>query len=426
MRNITKTVIEEFGNTVIPKHISIRVVSDIISIDSRDDILLVFGYVHQKDSYKLIQLEFNGVDYLAISTRIKPKCIFSKRCGKYKIASTIPYGRRLTEQRVLGAGKFPYQLIEYYYAASKSLDVFKGKQEVDVINKHKLSKHLKYTIGLEFECSSGYLPQELCFKDGLIPLRDGSIRGLEYSTIVLDHDDKSLSLLQQGLQHLAEYTATDKDCSLHIHFGGFKPNSENVRNLFRVCKRVEKDLEKIIPPASFSTHEFKSNKKDYCKRLPDLGLATIEDIYQFYTDRPFFNNFTQPHPNDTKRVAKWRIRQRYLWVNFINLLCYKTCKTIEFRFLRPTYNFEKIKIWLYIFNAILAFSELPEEKIQLPVKGNSLKYILRKIYSRKVYNALVEGIEKLDTEVKLQMNDRDYCGNLRKFEKDIYTSSNIL
>ena len=34
--------------------------------------------------------------------------------------------------------------------------------------------------------SKGYVPENKCFENGLIPLRDGSITGLEYSTVVLE------------------------------------------------------------------------------------------------------------------------------------------------------------------------------------------------------------------------------------------------
>ena len=39
------------------------------------------------------------------------------------------------------------------------------------------------------------------------------------------------------------------------------------------------------------------------------------------------------------------------------MLCYEGPKTIEFRFLRPTFNFTKVYTWLLVFNAILKTAE---------------------------------------------------------------------
>jgi hypothetical protein len=54
---------------------------------------------------------------------------------------------------------------------------------------------------------------------GLIPLRDGSITGIEFSTVVLQGNE-GLNLLKQQVEALNANTIFDKDCSLHIHFGG--------------------------------------------------------------------------------------------------------------------------------------------------------------------------------------------------------------
>ena len=44
---------------------------------------------------------------------------------------------------------------------------------------------LPYTFGIEFETAGGFLPQHRLYELGLIPLRDGSITGIEFATVVL-------------------------------------------------------------------------------------------------------------------------------------------------------------------------------------------------------------------------------------------------
>ena len=68
-------------------------------------------------------------------------------------------------------------------------------------------------------------------------------------------------------------------------------------------------------------------------------------MYRYFVGRNFYGSFMQAHPQDKERKRKWNVQNRYFWCNFINALCYKVNKTIEFRFLRPTYNFKKILVW---------------------------------------------------------------------------------
>ena len=77
-------------------------------------------------------------------------------------------------------------------------------------------------------------PQHRLYELGLIPLRDGSISGIEFSTVVLQ-GNFGFNLLKQQIEELNEHTIFDKDCSLHVHFGGFKLSGDlllAVNNLF--------------------------------------------------------------------------------------------------------------------------------------------------------------------------------------------------
>lgn len=102
------------------------------------------------------------------------------------------------------------------------------------------------------------------------------------------------------------------------------------------------------------------------------------------------------------------------------MLCYKKCKTIEFRFLRPTYNFGKIMLWLYIFNGILLYAE----KMFKDIKSKDNRVIIRKlraahpgligmmkvVYPEPIAKNIEDGIQRLRFSVINQENNGDFIG----------------
>lgn len=81
-------------------------------------------------------------------------------------------------------------------------------------------------------------------------------------------------------------------------------------------------------------------------------------------------------------------------------------KTIEFRFLRPTYNFKKILLWLYIFNGILRYAEeyyMSESQI-------SLADIMNRCYPPELAKELYQGIRRLRALSINQQTNGDLIG----------------
>lgn len=271
---------------------------------------IIFGYTSKPDRIvKVLMASSEGYsDYFETDLNLyKGKLLYSKRKGVY--FSPIHYDEDfiLTEQLIKGSGDFPYILARKYEAV-ENFNAFKGKQEIkDHETLYPLAKYLKYTFGLEFETSQGYVPEDVCYRDGLIPLRDGSITGPEYSTVVLKGGE-GLSLLHQQVETLKEYTDFNKECSLHIHLGGYPLNPDTIYNLYLVCKTIEPELEDILPALTFNSAEYKGNGKDYCKRLAPYG--SFESMYLHLVGRQFFGSFTQAHPGDRERKRKWNIPTR--------------------------------------------------------------------------------------------------------------------
>lgn len=275
--------------------------------------------------------------------------------------------------------------------------------------KDKYDHYLSYTIGLEFETSMGYIPQDICLTKGLIPLRDGSISGVEYASVILDKDNWS-SFLNENLPHFKKYTDVNKECSLHIHFGNYPNTPGFLLALNNMFVYLSNELRAFIPDYSFNTERYKNNRKSYCKVNPIFD--DFKEMFRYYTGTPYLGSLTYPHPNDTEHRAKWNINTRYFAVNFINALCYTSPKTIEFRFLRPTFNYHKIRVWVFILNAIMKYcadnSTWCNTKVDYDMP---LSAILRSVYPLSLVEYIEEGLRKLRIIKTLQENNGDWCGD---------------
>ena len=363
---------------------------------------IIFGYTSKKERLVEVVIYHNGDNniYYTDLNLFKGKLLFSKSDGRYFYPNNLSKTTIALAQLLKGCGNFPY-LLTKHYEAIESFKIFENRQVILNPTKYPITNYLKYSIGLEFETSQGYIPEDICYRDGLIPLRDGSITGIEYSTVILNGND-GISLLKQQLDTLKEYTSVNKDCSLHIHLGNYPLTPKTIFNLYNTCYNIEEDLARYVPVYTFHSNLYKSNQKDYCKKLEKYD--SFEKMYKHLVGRNFFGSFTQVHPKDRERARKWNVTTRYYYVNFINALCYNVNKTIEFRFLRPTYNFKKILLWLYIFNGILKYSE----KYDTPCA--TLKEIINKCYSKKLANKLNDGLTRLYALTSNQQLNGDNIG----------------
>lgn len=396
-----------FTDKVIRINHAYRFINDII------DGIKIFEYTEVSD--KLISIR-DRRDYIYYNKeRFENHIIYDRSCGVYKISDTLSNIDTIY-CKYASVSTYNYEFPKNYEAA-ESFGIFKDKQylkseEIDF----KLSKFLKYTFGLEFETATGTIPQDICFRDGLIPLRDGSITGNEYSTVVLS-GNKGLNLLKQQVDTLKDYTFFDKNCSLHVHIGGFKLSPEVLWNIYKNCVNLQNQLIMILPVYTFKSSEYKDTHKDYCKLLS--GYRDFESLYKSMVGFPFLGSLTEPHPNDLEHARKWNIDKRYFWVNFINALCYSGGKTIEFRFLRPTYNLNKIIFWLYIFNAIIYMSE----------NGgivNSLEELVNTVYPEDIAKLLETNIIKTKICTETQKMLKDYIGERTDIEDRIFDTNELI
>lgn len=345
--------------------------------------------------------------------------VYHNGWGNYFLDFNVPK-RELVAAKYIKESGYPYSF-EKKYEAVERFDIFNGRQSIIKHFDFPISKYFKYTFGLEFETSTGIIPEDLCFRDGLIPLRDGSISGNEYSTVILEGNN-GFNLLKQQLSTLRRYTRFDKECSLHIHMGGFPLNPDKILSLYNLCYVLQKELSQALPDYTFCTAKYKASQKDYCRLLPQ-GFETFEDYYRTFVGVGFFGDLQQAHPHDIERARKWQIHERYYWANLLNLICYKVNKTMEFRMLRPTYNLEKILFWMYMFNAIMQYAEKYEIRRNTKV---GVEEILNDIYPHVLAEELITDFYKCDVCSKEQLKYGDRIGSRIDIEEEFFERDKII
>jgi hypothetical protein len=354
-----------------------------------------FGYI--EESSNNIRIIYEGQTVWGISyEQLKDHLAFDYLHGQYII------GHKDTNQYCFPFGReiFPYNLSNHTYNTKFVENLFKNKQHINKFIDFKFIDELPYTFGLEFETAGGFIPQHQLYDLGLIPLRDGSITGIEFSTVVLKGNN-GLNLLKQQIETLDTHTIFDKDCSLHIHFGNFNLDPEIllwVNNLF-----CTSNISNYLPEFTFYTNLYKTNnEKNYCEF--NDKFTTFDQMYYVLVGKQFYGDLYQPHPKDLSGTRKWNVKSRYKAVNFINALCYDGPKTIEFRMLRPTYNFDKILGWLFVYGAFIKYAEQHVGKSQLPLRQRiSLDNIIHSVYSAELADILCEFL-KMNERISIAQN----------------------
>lgn len=354
-----------------------------------------------RESRDNIRMLFEGHKVWGISyNELKDNLGFDYANGLYIIGSDknvnkFPQGREI----------FPYNLDNHTYNTKFAEYLFEGKQIVENNIMFNYIDELPYTFGLEFETAGGFIPQHTLYELGLIPLRDGSITGIEFSTVVLQ-GNLGLNLLKKQIEVLDRHTIFDKDCSLHIHLGNFNLTGEVLlclNNLFYGC-----GINSYLPPLTFETHRYKSNtEKNYCEF--NEPYRTFRDMYSYLVGRQFYGDLFQPHPKDLSGTRKWNVKSRYKAVNFINALCYDSPKTVEFRMLRPTYNFDKILGWLFVYGALIKYAE-KNACTGKSFTRTKLTTIIKEVYSQNLATILCDFLDMLQCAVTAQTDTGDYFG----------------
>jgi hypothetical protein len=221
----------------------------------------------------------------------------------------------------------------------------------------RLSFLSPYTLGFEFETSSGHINETVMNKLGCAVLYDGSITGPEYVTKPMTY--KNLHYIDYLLKILKAFTLHDTKCSLHIHVGNITFSEDDTLAMYSLFQRLQEELNLLIAPYKKNYKFLASKDKDHCENLPSipensyskilklLGLSKVIDYYEYIIN-----------------TSKWNVLGRYYTVNFMNYICKKyPNNTVEIRSLQMTTNFDYLFTWLVVNLSIINYAINNKSKI---------------------------------------------------------------
>jgi hypothetical protein len=290
------------------------------------------------------------------------------------------------------------------------------------------------SFGLEIETSTGYIPDNIQNRTGVIICRDGSIDNAEFVTIPL-RGAKGLMNIKYLSSELCKRTMADIKCSFHIHLGTLPDNRLFVTSLYALGIRIQDELFTMFP--YYKTDWKGIKKKDYNQKLRKLGTGLLSKSmtkvqFEQYVDEAYYRLFTFLNdgiaPDDRfnrrthhhHRTAKWERAQRYYWLNFMNFF-FSDRKTAEFRLHQATLNGQKMINWLFICNAVVRYAEKYAKDILSSTTPISLNTVLD--YYANTFKT--KDGKFLSEYLKAYVQDRkDYF--LKDYKKGDYVSSKEL
>lgn len=365
------------------------------------------GIVYIDDKY--IELGYFEIDYNSLPIIYRNSVIYLKDLQSCHIPLYwdnyhCSYTFNINEQnniKVTSKYTFNYPIAKAYNFSK--LAIF--PKEINVASDPDFSAIKNFTFGLEFETSAGNIPWLKCVDFNLVPLYDGSIDGHEYVTFPLTTDN--ISILATYLELLKTYTDFDKDCALHVHFGNFPIDYENISRLCSFWYYFQKCLQPYIPAWSFYVERYKSNQKAYNKSFPKI--TDLKLFYEKYTGNEFEDNSSLLLPNqyDYDELRKWNVTGRYFNMNIMHLISGSAHKTVEFRFLRPTVHYDEIKWYLLVLGAFLNYVIKSTDN---DYRYISIEKVIQFTFSTDVATKLLSEGYKLYHLHKIQSNQKDFPG----------------
>lgn len=344
-------------------------------------------------------------DVMCISDEIPNKLGFVEEIST---GAFYPKGR-ISDERLNKKGIGARYSFDLSYSAGPKIKQFKEAYDKAYVPSRyypKLAKFAKElngkSFGYEIETADGFIIEQKCFKNGLIPLRDGSLRHdgiepFEFTTIPLS-GEKGVHTMVDIADLIQKYTTIGKQCSLHLHIGGYTPSKAFVVAMHRVMLRIQDELYSMFPSNYQFTSENGFKQKDYCAPIKNIRLLkgntvdqNFEALYNFYSGgNGHFEGFgIRNHPLDRENRQKWNISQRYFITNCIPMI-WGGSGTYEFRLHTITQNPHKMLNWLFICNAVMAYVEKHKDEIAnfSDLRTVNLDSIFSDVYSSELATIL--------------------------------------
>lgn len=313
--------------------------------------------------------------------------------------------------------------------------------DLDFSNFDKILNGLSF--GLEFETAIGTIPNRKLDTCGLIPLRDGSIPGIEYVTVPLE-GVKGLNTLSEATKVLKKYTEFNDACSLHLHIGNIPRTKEFILAFFLLTLEFQDKFFDYFP--IYKKHNFNVKRKNYSKpydlnkflREFDAKIDSSNIDKNFNVLYAYLSNYNEGfydigcnldnvdnHPQDRNDNQKWNITNRYHFHNLIPII-FGNKSTIEFRIHTSTFDFDKILAFL-MYQGMLVNTAI-EYSHQILSSNNFLKNyndplrLCKKVAEVKNYDRNIINIIEEYFFVRKDIAYGDICsGNIVGDEERIYT-----
>lgn len=273
-------------------------------------------------------------------------------------------------------------------------------------NVEKVSNFVEdLSFGLEFETVAGFLPERILNSTGLIPLRDGSISGIEYVTVPMS-GAKGLQTVMNASKELDCRTRYDNSCALHLHIGNVPRSKEFILAMFKLTCAIQDEIYTMFP--LYKKYNFGVKNKNYSKPFPLFELLSQMDpvvnkgnidnnfnvLYSYLSMGESFKDQNcdlknvKSHPADREGRAKWNIRTRYYLHNLIPLI-FGNKQTIEFRIHTATFDADKIMLFVLMNSLIVNFTIQNTEAILsnplfLKKHGNLDSILKKQIFDNKL------------------------------------------
>lgn len=340
-------------------------------------------------------------------SRMKAYDFIKKSPPTSEYKTSLPYDSKdILEQNIMN--------YEKYYTPSFTLN-----------NEESINKLIQdLSFGLEFETVAGQIPKNIHNRLGLIPLRDGSISGLEYVTIPLS-GVKGICNVIESVKELKYRTDYNDTCSMHLHIGNIPRTPEFITAFFKLTLALQDEIFSMFNlykkynfryknknySAPFNTYDILSKldpviTKDNLIKNFNVIFTELSEGHSLssYGDRGDLSQVSH-HPKDPTGQQKWNIHSRYHIHNFVPLL-FGNKKTIEFRIHTPTYDVNKIMFFMFINSILVNFTKLNFERI---LQQNE-KYNLTDIIS--------EYSEQNNINFGFYINIINYINDRKKFVED--------
>jgi hypothetical protein len=257
----------------------------------------------------------------------------------------------------------------------------------NLFKKSKYDVLLNKTYGLEIETDFGYFPEQLYYRFGCLPLKDGSISGTEITTIPVNNTIVPMTdYIMQLMTNCSKYVGASVNNSLHVNIGDFTNTPTNRVAIYNLYRRLEQEIEAMIPNYKRDARYLSSKQggpKDHCKVMPDLGFPLLFQNYNASNDvsvkmfaqhidsadKLIFQmiNNGQPESNEYNRRTrrhsaanqpKWEHFGRYHTLNLEPLyIGPNEAARIEYRVHSGTVNPGKTYMWMLICTAITEYAE---------------------------------------------------------------------